>query len=478
MREIEWWRRRRPEQLTRSEWQLLHRRLVDITPRELGGATGLLRAAVAEDHQAAFRLALLLLSERPKTTVLRDLAASWALLAAHAPGLHGSRGGDAADVLVELHLNDLTEYRQKRRNRSAAPGERAAALRQATIAARYVDRAAPALARYRDDLREAQEADAPADTEPAEPAPDAGAMTWDVPTKRVILADALPGGHRFEDKRLIEEFKPLLGELPLAGRVTDPDAFVDTLVGSFPWMADALAPMRDDLRLRTYAGLPWLHVRPLLLVGPPGSGKTILARRLFAQAGVGCDLLSAGGASDNRHLQGTARGWAGAQPCGAVRAVQRHACANPGLIVDEVDKAGGSARNGRLHDTLLAMLEPASARKFYDDCLCVELDLSSVNWVMTANTTAGLAAPLKSRLTIVEVPAPAGRDLDAVMADLIGDVAAELGVRRAALPTLDPSLRQALQTDLDRHGDVRRVQRGLKRALAQAAGQTRRPVDA
>jgi hypothetical protein len=478
MNELRWWRRRRPDKVTRAEWQTLHRRLIELTPREIAGARSLLRNAAGEDAHAAFRLALLLLAEMPETIVLRDLAASWALLAAHGPGRRGQRSSDAARLLVDLHLHDLGRYRRARGGGRPGPGARMAALRQVAIARAYADIATPALALYRPDLDAAQQADAPSEAAAAETDSPTPPVRWDVPTKKVIRADALPGGQRFDDRQMTKEFTSLLGELPLKGRVADPDAFVDALTASFPWMADALAGLRDDLRLRAFAGQPWLWFRPLLLVGPPGTGKTLLARQLFHRAGVGADLIRAGGASDNRHLQGTARGWSGAQPCGALRAVQRHGCGNPGIVVDEVDKAGGSDRNGRLHDTLLSLLEPVSARAYYDDCLCVELDLSSVCWVLTANTTAGLPAPLRSRLTIVDVPAPDGSAFDAILADLLGEVAGELGLRRATLPPLDPALRQALRADLDRHGDVRRVRRGLTRALARAAARTPRPVDA
>jgi hypothetical protein len=159
-------------------------------------------------------------------------------------------------------------------------------------------------------------------------------------------------------------------------------------------------------------------------------------------------------------------------------AIRRHGCANPVVILDELDKSGGSDQSGRVEDALLAMTERVSAQRYYDECLNVELDLSAVNWIATANDLDRLPAMLKSRLTVIDAPAPDGRHLEVILAQIAADTAAELGTRPETLPALDAATVAALRADLDRFGDVRRVARAYRRAVAIAVRCRPRPVDA
>src|SRR5690606_4634128 len=118
---------------------------------------------------------------------------------------------------------------------------------------------------------------------------------------------------------------------------------------------------------------------------------------------------------DNRDLQGTARAWSTAEPSAALRAIKDGGIANPLILVDEIEKAGASRHNGRIVDTLLSLLEAETARAWYDECLCVAADLTAINWIVTANTLAGIPEPLRNRLTIVQVGHPGAADFNAIL---------------------------------------------------------------
>jgi ATP-dependent Lon protease len=95
--------------------------------------------------------------------------------------------------------------------------------------------------------------------------------------------------------------------------------------------------------------------------------------------------------------------------------MRRTRCANPVLLVDEVDKARGS-ENGDIMATLLGMLEPETARAWFDSCLLAPVDLSQISWVLTANTILTLQRPLLSCLRVITVGYPAPETFDRILA--------------------------------------------------------------
>jgi ATP-dependent Lon protease len=95
------------------------------------------------------------------------------------------------------------------------------------------------------------------------------------------------------------------------------------------------------------------------------------------------EIVNCAGASDNRSVAGTARGWGSAHPSRIVEVFIDTQVANPIVLVDELEKAGGSEGNGRITQSLLTMLEPETRGRFYDEALSTSVDLSFVNWVCT-----------------------------------------------------------------------------------------------
>lgn len=268
-----------------------------------------------------------------------------------------------------------------------------------------------------------------------------------------------------EDRPDTRPYRRLLEPLRLV-RVTGPLAPVAAaLTSELPWAADAIEALLDDLRLRRRGGIGAVRFRPTLLLGPPGSGKSHLVNRLVALLGLRSATLGCAGMSDSRTLAGTPRGWAGSGPSLPTLAMLRAGVANPALILDEVDKAT-STHNGSLHAALLPMLEPATARAYYDEGLSAAIDLSHVSFLGTANTLRGLPAPLLSRLRVLEVPPPRPEDAPGLLTALRRALAAELGVGAADLPPLAPEAEAALARAFARQRDVRALTRGLAAALA------------
>jgi ATP-dependent Lon protease len=208
--------------------------------------------------------------------------------------------------------------------------------------------------------------------------------------------------------------------------------------------------------------VPWVRLRPFLLVGPPGCGKTRFAKRIAGLTGVGYGEVNAAGISDNRALHGTARGWRGAQPCLPLLVMRQSRCANPLIIVDDLDKAGGSSRGGDIRQTLLAMIEPTTSRNFFDEALLAPSDLSQVSWVMTGNSLDGISAPLLSRLGVVHVQLPGPEMLERFVAGIVRDIADELAVGPDDLPPVHAGAMEALRDRFRTGIDIRRLRRTIE----------------
>jgi hypothetical protein len=209
------------------------------------------------------------------------------------------------------------------------------------------------------------------------------------------------------------EFKRILHQrLPLAP-VPDLSAVRAQLLAAFPHAIGVI-----DLVLDALVGQPHVRLRPIILVGSPGCGKTTFSGQLFSLLGIPYESYPCGGASDGS-LGGTARRWSTGEPSLPLALVRRHRFASPGIILDEVEKAGTSRHNGALADVLLGLLEPESAKAWFDPYLQSSVDLSHVVWLATANILDGVPAPLRDRCRILRFPDPTLEHLPVLAAHLL-----------------------------------------------------------
>ncbi|MDO9489679.1 MAG: AAA family ATPase [Sphingomonadaceae bacterium] len=238
------------------------------------------------------------------------------------------------------------------------------------------------------------------------------------------------------------------------------------LMARMPWLQNFAETLERELKLQLAIGKPWFWMPPTILVGPPGVGKSHAARLIGQLSGCAVATLDLGGTSDNRSLEGTARGWSSAQPCWPLVTIHNTRCPNPLLVLDEVDKAAGSDANGRSTQTLLGMTEPVSAKAYFDRCLMTEADISQCSWILTANELAPIPRPLKSRLEVISVRSPTSAEVGVVIDGMIGDVLRQMELGGVASElSLPPSMRRAISTEFEARGSVRLLQRRVKLAL-------------
>lgn len=209
------------------------------------------------------------------------------------------------------------------------------------------------------------------------------------------------------------------------------DEVIGKLYSDFPWFQAVLADLLAQLRVSAEAG-DGAAFRPMLLVGPPGVGKTRFASKLASALGVHFERHDCGGQDDVRALAGTARGWASAEFAAPVRALLACDHANPLFFLDEIEKAGARWAHYKPSTLVLPWLESSSSATWRDPLLLAPVDVSHVLWTFGANELVGLPAPFLSRVSVYEIPTPGPSHFDALFDSIVADI--EERERRRAGP--------------------------------------------
>lgn len=231
----------------------------------------------------------------------------------------------------------------------------------------------------------------------------------------------------------------------------------------FPSFDEATDAIFHELMISFLSSSKGVYFSPILLLGPPGTGKTHYARELSELLGLGFEKIDLAATTAGMVLVGTTSQWGNSKPGLVATHLLQNRIANFVLFLDEIDKANNKFTNsGNVNNSLLTLLEPETAKEFQDEFVQVPMNASNLCIILTANEEKNIDGPVLSRLKKVRVTEPTLDQFRQIAPFALENIVKHFEVDNLMTSTMDTAALDALQMN---KVNVRQLNEVLREAM-------------
>ena len=263
--------------------------------------------------------------------------------------------------------------------------------------------------------------------------------------------------------RLFRKVKPYRGFYPIK-TFSESLEKLNVLDNAFPQMQAVTAYLRDSMVFSKTLKQGEIQFPCILLDGPPGTGKSRYIQAVAELFDLPSRTIDFATASAAFVLAGSSRVWKSGQPGIVVETLLESRCANPIMILEELDKVTGKEQYPAIN-TLYTLLEPNSAKCYTDEYLAIETNCQYINWFATSNSLEGIPEAILSRFQCFHIEAPNSLQRTQIATSVYQSLLEELGVNGNFSSQLSDSVATSIANECS---DLRQMRRHIRAAMVRA----------